>query len=124
MTDRGSAFLSSIFLGLCKFLGTRKIFTTAYRPQSNGANKRTHQEIIKYFTAYLDPNQRNKCKWLLGDAARAHNRAYHMTLKCSPYEALFGNPPLVESLGMSRKKIDFQSFQEYYGIKREQLIKI
>jgi transposase InsO family protein len=124
LTDQGSAFISQVFLGLCKFLGTKKIFTTAYRPQSNGANERSHQEIAKYLSAYLDPEKKEKWRWLLGDAAWAHNTSYHSALKCSPYEALFGHAPPIEPLGIPRKEVDFSTFQEYYGVHREQLIQI
>ncbi|UYV74489.1 K02A2.6-like [Cordylochernes scorpioides] len=47
LSDRGSAFISQVFKGVCKALGISAVNTTAWRPQSNGAverQNRTEQE--------------------------------------------------------------------------------
>ena len=44
-TDRGVQFESELFTELNKLLGTRKIHTTAYRPQANGIIERWHRTL-------------------------------------------------------------------------------
>ena len=45
ITDRGTAFTSTIIQSLCRTWGARKIQTTAYHPQSNGVCKRFHRTL-------------------------------------------------------------------------------
>ena len=45
MSDQGKEFCNSIIESLCIYLGIKKIRTTAYHPQSNGAIERSHQTL-------------------------------------------------------------------------------
>jgi len=42
LTDQGWNFLSDLFTNVCKLLRIKKLKTTAYHPQTNGALERTH----------------------------------------------------------------------------------
>ena len=42
LTDQGSNFLSELFSNVCKLLRVKRVKTSAYRPQTNGALERTH----------------------------------------------------------------------------------
>ena len=44
-TDRGSQFESSLWSALMKFLGTTRIHTTSYHPQTNGLIERFHRHL-------------------------------------------------------------------------------
>lgn len=44
-TDQGTQFESKLFQELLRFLGTNRIRTTAYHPQSNGMVERFHREF-------------------------------------------------------------------------------
>ena len=122
LTDRGSQFTSSMMDEFSRLFDIEKVHTIAYRPQSNGANERMHQELTKYFSMYLDGQSKGKWRWLLRDAAWAHNSAYHNALKMSPYEALFGHVPPLSPLGIPRLRREAGSFQKYYGIHRKELM--
>ena len=122
LTDRGSQFTSSVMEEFSRLFDIEKVHTIAYRPQSNGANERMHQELTKYFSMYLDNQSKGKWRWLLRDAAWANNSAYHTALGMSPYEALFGHPPPLSPLGIPRLHKTAPTFRKYYGIHRKELM--
>lgn len=45
LSDRGSQFISHIFIELCNILGIKKIFTSAYHPETDGMIERLHRYI-------------------------------------------------------------------------------
>jgi hypothetical protein len=109
----------------CDFFGIEKIHTTAYRPEGNGANERSHQELTKYFSMYLENQSKDKWRWLLPNAMYVLNTSYHSALGMSPYEALFAFVPSLGALGYPRKITENQEqFENYYGLRREQLLEI
>jgi hypothetical protein len=122
LTDRASTFTGAVTAEFCRFFGIDKIHTTAYRPQGNGANERVHQELTKYFSMYLDPNLKSKWRWLLQDATWVLNTSYHSALRMTPYEAMFGEPPPIDALGIPVKENHFDKFPVYYGVRRKQLM--
>ena len=104
LTDRGSQFTASLFAKMCAFLGVRSLLTTAYRPQCNGANERTHRELKRYLGMFMgidDIDTELKVPWdiLVRYAAWAYNTTYHSVLRMSPYEVLFNRAPSVTALG-------------------------
>ena len=53
LTDQGSNFLSKLFKNVCKLLKIKKLKTTAYHPQTNGASERTHRVLAEYLRCYI-----------------------------------------------------------------------
>jgi transposase InsO family protein len=105
LTDRGSQFTSALFGKLCAFLGVRSILTTAYRPQSNGANERTHQELKRYLGMFMADDGTEttfQLPWdaLVKYAAWAYNTTYHAVLRMTPYEVLYNRAPTTVALGV------------------------
>ena len=47
MTDNDLAFTSEVVQELCNLFGVKRVHTSAYHPQSNGAIERQHQTVIK-----------------------------------------------------------------------------
>ena len=47
MTDNNLAFTSEVVQELCNLFGVKRVCTSAYHPQSNGAIERQHQTVIK-----------------------------------------------------------------------------
>jgi transposase InsO family protein len=104
LTDRGSQFTSNLFQKMCDFLGIRSTLTTAYRPQCNGANERTHRELKRYLNMFMSMDGSEKeihVPWdtLARYAAWAYNTSYHAVLRTTPYEVMFGRSPQVHALG-------------------------
>ena len=122
LTDRGANLISAEARAYCRFFGIEKIHTTAYRPQSNGANERMHAEVAKYLAIYLEGEDKTEWRWLLKDAQHAYNTAYNSALQASPYEVLFGQVPPGGPLGIPTKITEDSDFQKYYGVRRKQLL--
>ena len=64
LTDQGSNFLSELFANTCKLLRIKRIKTSAYHPQTNGALERTHRVLVEYLRCYILENQTDWDKWI------------------------------------------------------------
>jgi hypothetical protein len=87
LTDQGSNFLSELFANTCKLLKIKKIKTTAYHPQSNGALERTHSVLIEYLRCFI-LDQTNWDKWI-SYATFVFNTP-HTPTGFTPHELMFG----------------------------------
>jgi hypothetical protein len=47
LTEQGSNFLSELFTNVCKLLKIKKLKSTAFHPQTNGALERTHRVLVE-----------------------------------------------------------------------------
>ena len=45
LTDNGSQFLAKFFQNFCKILGIKQVFTSAYRPSTNGQTERFNRTV-------------------------------------------------------------------------------
>lgn len=126
LTDRGSNFVSTLFRRLLHFLGSKAVNTTAYHPQANGANERSHRHLHSYLAMYLNPAQRYTWDTLLSDAAWVHNSSLHSSLQMSPYEVLFGFKPTIARAWLPDANfVEADDFShKYFGISRDHLMSI
>jgi hypothetical protein len=124
LTDRGTNFLSELAYAFYKAFGINKLNTTAYRPEGNGANERSHAELRSFFAEYLDGHSPSQWRFLLNDARYSYNTAHHMALGMSPYEAVFAEKPPLGLLGIPQQEESHQdSFEKYYGMHRREVVK-
>ena len=63
VTGQGTQFMGDVLKRLCKLLKVHKINTSAYRPESNGALKRT-QTMREYLRCFCNPRGTDWNKWL------------------------------------------------------------
>lgn len=91
VTDQGPDFMSKIFTACCKLLQIKKINTTAYHPQSNGALERSHRTLAEYLRHYVNDK---KLDWdeYVPYAMFTYNSTIHTTTKCQPHELVYGYP--------------------------------
>lgn len=89
ITDQGSNFMSELFSQLCKFLGIKKINTSAYHPQSNGALERSHRPLADYLRNFIDENPESWDQWLR-QAVHVRNNTRHNATRLTPMDCLFG----------------------------------
>ena len=50
LSDRGPAFLSRLFLGICSVLGAKNVNTTVYHPQTDGLVERFNRTLVDMLT--------------------------------------------------------------------------
>nr|GEU68362.1 putative reverse transcriptase domain-containing protein [Tanacetum cinerariifolium] len=87
--DRDLRFTSRFWKTLPKALGTRLDMSTAYHPQTDGQSKRTIQTLDDMLRA---------CVIDFGGSWEVHlplakfscNNSYHLSIRCAPFEALYG----------------------------------
>jgi transposase InsO family protein len=46
LTDNGTQFVSKFFQSFCRILGVKQVFTSAYRPSTNGKTDRFNRTIV------------------------------------------------------------------------------
>jgi len=57
LTDQGSNFLSQLFANVCKLLRVKRIKTSSYHPQTNGALEWAHRILVENLRCYILENQ-------------------------------------------------------------------
>ncbi|PNF18074.1 hypothetical protein B7P43_G03322 [Cryptotermes secundus] len=97
LTDQGSNFLSELFANMCKLLKIKRIKTTAYHPQSNGALERTHRVLVEYLRCYILEDQTNWDKWI-PYATFVFNTTPHTSTGFTPHELMFGRKPNIPGI--------------------------
>ena len=95
-TDRGAQFESQIWKELLNSLGTKKIRTTAYHPQSNGLVERFNKRLKEALRAHADLNGST---WLekLPHIMLAIRTAVRDDTMVSPAQILYGMEPTLPS---------------------------
>ena len=53
LTDNGPQFTAKFFQAVCAELGVKKVFTTAYHPQTNGQVERYNRTILTALRGYV-----------------------------------------------------------------------
>jgi transposase InsO family protein len=59
LTDNGTQFVSKCFQSVCRLLGVKQSFTTAYHPATNGQCERFNRTVIGAITHYISDNKDN-----------------------------------------------------------------
>jgi transposase InsO family protein len=57
LTDNGAQFTAKFFLAVCRELGIKKVFTTAYHPQTNAQLERFNRTVINALRGYVKERQ-------------------------------------------------------------------
>jgi hypothetical protein len=89
LSDRGVQFTGRVVEHMCLMLGIKKIFTTAYHPETDGQTERFNSSLLKLLRVYCDGNQANWDVWLQS-CCFVYNTSMHATIRMSPYELMFG----------------------------------
>ncbi|MBW0502510.1 hypothetical protein O181_042225 [Austropuccinia psidii MF-1] len=101
--DRGPIFISEFWTNLCYILGTKRLFSTAYHPQTYGLAEemiQTMEEIIRMFCAYgmeYKDHEGYTHDWvtLLVAVQLDYNTSQHYTTGKSPSLVRKGSTPLL-----------------------------
>ncbi|KAA8490537.1 Transposon Ty3-G Gag-Pol polyprotein [Porphyridium purpureum] len=87
LSDNGPCFRADVLRQLCKMLRVRKLFTTAYNPQANGAVERFNRTLCDMLSSWVTEDDWDL--WLPACVA-AFNQTRHSTTQRTPYELMFG----------------------------------
>ncbi|GJW73178.1 reverse transcriptase domain-containing protein [Tanacetum coccineum] len=89
ISDRDGRFTSRCWQTVQKALGTRLDMSTAYHPQTDGQSERTIQTLEDMLRACVIDFGGN---WdvHLPLAEFSYNNSYHSSIRCAPFEALYG----------------------------------
>ena len=92
VSDRGSQFISLFWKTLCKRLGTNRLLSTAFHPETDGQTENANGSMECFLRAYTTYLQDDWVKWL-PLAEFAANNAESEALSCSPFFANYGYNP-------------------------------
>ncbi|GJQ92512.1 reverse transcriptase domain-containing protein [Tanacetum coccineum] len=104
ISDRDRRFTSHCWQTVQKALGTRLDMSTAYHPQTDGQSERTIQTLEDMLRACVIDFSGS---WdvHLPLAEFSYNNSYHSSIRCAPFEALYGrkcrSPVLWAEIGES-----------------------
>ena len=100
LSDRGPAFLSKVFLGVCAVLGTKKVNTTAYHPQTDVLVERFNRTLIDMLAKRVAPATH---EWdeLLPFCLFAYRAMLQASTGESPFRLLYGRDPQLPSSQLS-----------------------
>jgi transposase InsO family protein len=96
LTDQGANFLSELFRAVCKLLKIKKLQTTPYHPQTNGALERSHKGLAEYLRSYVNSDQNDWDEWI-DYAMFTYNSTPHTVTGFAPFELLYGRKPELPS---------------------------
>jgi hypothetical protein len=89
VSDRDPKFTSNLWKGLFKGFRTNLNFSTTYHPESDGQTERVNRVIDDMLRMYV---MEKPSKWedYLHLVEFTYNNGYQVSLKMSPFEALYG----------------------------------
>jgi hypothetical protein len=96
LTDQGCNFLSDLFSSVCKLLRIKRIKTSPFHPQTNGALERSHRVLVEYLRCYILEDQTDWDQWI--PYATFVLTPLHTPVLDSPHELLFGGKPNIPGI--------------------------
>jgi hypothetical protein len=89
VSDRDGRFINAFWQELFRLTGTELATSTSYHPQTDGQTEIVNKWVEGYLRNYVGGQQRTWVRWLhMGEYC--YNTTYHMSIKMSPFRALYG----------------------------------
>lgn len=95
-TDRGTEFMSSTMVEVCKLLGIEKLNSTSYHHESIGSLENAHKHLGSFLRIQCDNYPETWSHWLPFWCFNFNNTV-HSSTKYTPYELVFGKPSDIPS---------------------------
>jgi transposase InsO family protein len=107
LTDRGTHFTGAVMQEILRLLDVKHLLTTAYHAQCDGAAERALKTFVTIMSHYVSMDQKN---WdlVVPFVAFTVNAAKSDTTNYSPFELVYGRPPL-HPLDLA---LNFSGFEE------------
>eukprot|EP00252_Welwitschia_mirabilis_P009013 TRINITY_DN21287_c0_g2_i1.p1 TRINITY_DN21287_c0_g2~~TRINITY_DN21287_c0_g2_i1.p1 ORF type:complete len:291 (-),score=39.23 TRINITY_DN21287_c0_g2_i1:573-1445(-) len=96
ISDRDSIFLSAFWKELFRLQGFRLHYSTSYHPQTDGQTEVVNRCLETYLRCVTEDYLKQWSKWL-PLAEWWYNTTFHSTIQTTPYEVLYGQPPLIHT---------------------------
>lgn len=96
LSDRGSQFMSNLFKRMSERLGIKKVFSSAYHPQTNGQVERLNRYIACALSAYVSERQDDWDDYLEA-IAFAYRTSLIDAIENTPFYLVHGRDPCTAS---------------------------
>jgi hypothetical protein len=93
VSERDRIFTSNMWKDIFKALDVQLRYSLAYHPQSDGQTERVNQCVENYLRCMIFADPKKWTTWL-PMAEYWYNTSFHNYLQVTPFEALYGFPPL------------------------------
>ena len=93
VSDRDRVFISSFWKALFQLSGTKLCMSSSYHPQSDGQTEAVNRILEQYLRCFAGSQPLRWQEWLPW-AELSYNTSVHSSTKMSPFEAVYGMPPL------------------------------
>ncbi|KAG3118558.1 hypothetical protein C6341_g27465 [Phytophthora cactorum] len=93
LSDRGSNFTSNLARSLYETLGIKKLFGSAYHPQTQGLVERFNGSLMGMLRMYVSETQTDWDEYL-PRVLFAYRTAYHEGMGDTPFFSLYGHDPV------------------------------
>lgn len=120
LSDRGSAFKSELMSELLKIMGINQLFTTAYKPSTNGLTERFNASLKNMLSLYVNSDHKN---WdhFLPFVTLAYNSSKQPSMGYSPFMLVYGREPRLPTdacLDLATENPDVISFRDKLSLIR------
>jgi hypothetical protein len=122
-SDRDKVFTTTFWKALFQKLDVKLQFSLAYHSQTDSQIERVNQCLEMYLKFDISSTPKLRAKWL-PLAELWYNSAYHASLKCSPFKALYGVEPSLPAMISMDGNADMPSLEErqqFSALLRDQL---
>ena len=92
LSDQGTNFKSQLIAELCNLIGTKKLFTSVYHPQTDGSTERMNRTLLGMLGT-LRNNQKHDWKSHVAPLVHAYNATRHESTGFAPAFLMFGRHP-------------------------------
>jgi len=94
LSDQGRNFEAELFKQMLILIGSHKLRSSTYHAPGNGGTERVNKTIKPCLAKFVNILH-NDWDTYLQMAISSYNNSKHATIGMSPYEALFGRPPVL-----------------------------
>lgn len=113
LSDQGSDFTSDLIKELNRLFKIKKIFSSPYHPQTNGALERSHLTLKEYLKHNINQNQ-NDWDEYVELAMFTYNTHNHKSTGFTPFELVYGHKAHIPSSLNSKPQFRY-SYDDYYS---------